>query len=206
MVEVKLVDKDDKRELLTLLLTNKSGTVIPARSLSDGTLRFLSLAVLELDSQAGSLICLEEPENGIHPKKVSAIITLLKDIACDTKYEVDSTNSLRQVIINTHSPIVVESVASKDLLMVRLKNRRWQEQQIESLHISIDETENWRSKILGNKYENLKKIEILPYLLEEKRADIDKNISESKSAQANKQPKTIRESLNLNLFDQKHDE
>ncbi|MEL6437867.1 MAG: AAA family ATPase [Cyanobacteria bacterium J06621_8] len=35
------VDRDDQRELLTLMLKDMQGTVYPARSLSDGTLRFL---------------------------------------------------------------------------------------------------------------------------------------------------------------------
>ncbi len=63
------VEKDDKREMLTLLLRSRDGTVFPARSLSDGTLRFLGLSVLELDRKSGGVVCLEEPENGIHPEK-----------------------------------------------------------------------------------------------------------------------------------------
>ena len=43
------VDRDDHRQLLTLELTDRSGTALPARSLSAGTLRFLALAVLSLD-------------------------------------------------------------------------------------------------------------------------------------------------------------
>jgi predicted ATPase len=57
------VDRDERRELLTLEVTDRAGTVHPARSLSDGTLRFLALAVLELDPEASGLICLEEPES-----------------------------------------------------------------------------------------------------------------------------------------------
>ena len=77
------VDSDERRELLTLEVTDRSETVHPARSLSDGTLRFLALAVLELDPRASGLICLEEPENGIHPERIPAMLRLLKDIATD---------------------------------------------------------------------------------------------------------------------------
>jgi hypothetical protein len=38
------IDRDEKRELLTLLLTDKHGTELPAKALSDGILRFLALA------------------------------------------------------------------------------------------------------------------------------------------------------------------
>jgi len=42
------IDRDDKRELLTLLLTDRYGTELPAKALSDGTLRFLALANAEM--------------------------------------------------------------------------------------------------------------------------------------------------------------
>ena len=64
------VDVDERRELLTLQVTTRDSTLHPARALSDGTLRFLALAILEEDSSAQGLLCLEEPENGIHPERI----------------------------------------------------------------------------------------------------------------------------------------
>jgi len=95
------VDRDEKREILTLQITGTDGTNHPARSLSDGTLRFLALSVLELDITVQGLICLEEPENGIHPERIPAMLSLLRDIATDPDEPVDGTNPLRQVIVNT---------------------------------------------------------------------------------------------------------
>jgi predicted ATPase len=115
------VDKDEKRDLLTLQLGFKGGLTLPAQSLSDGTLRFLGLAVIEEDSMRSGLICLEEPENGINPKKVHQMVELLKDMATDTDYEVDEDNPLRQVIINTHSPIVVSYVPDESLYLAKSK-------------------------------------------------------------------------------------
>ena len=115
------IDKDERRELLTLKLKSKDGTWHPARSLSDGTLRFLGLAVIELDQNSSGVICLEEPENGIHPEKIKSVIKLLEDICTDTSEAVGSDNPLRQVIINTHSPIVVQQVPEDSLLMAALK-------------------------------------------------------------------------------------
>jgi len=111
------VDRDEKRQLLTLYVTNRDGTSHPAVSLSDGTLRFLALAVLEKDPHATGLICLEEPENGIHPGRIGAMLELLQDIASDPWGPVDSDNPLRQVIINTHSPSVVAQVNQEDLVV-----------------------------------------------------------------------------------------
>jgi len=104
------IDRDDKRELLTLLLTDKNGTELPAKALSDGTLRFLALASVEIDPTLTGLICMEEPENGIHPERIGAMLGLLRDIAVDPELPIGDDNPLRQVIINTHSPVVVSQV------------------------------------------------------------------------------------------------
>ncbi len=115
------VDRDEKRELLTLQLTTLGKVPYPAKALSDGTLRFLALAVLELDPNAQGVLCLEEPENGIHPGRIPAILRLLKDIAVDVNEPVGNDNPLRQVIINTHSPVVVQQVEDNDLLAAEIK-------------------------------------------------------------------------------------
>lgn len=115
------VERDDKRELLTVQIAGRDGTFHPARALSDGTLRFLALSVLELSAEEG-LLCFEEPENGIHPQRIEAMLKLLQDIAMDIEEPVNSENPLRQVIINTHSPSVVSSILDESLLVAELKN------------------------------------------------------------------------------------
>lgn len=111
------VDVDNRRELLTLQIVDRSRTLHPARALSDGTLRFLALSILELDTSAHGLLCSEEPENGIHPERIPSMLRLLQDLATDTEEEVGHDNPLRQVIVNTHSPTVVGLVNDADLLV-----------------------------------------------------------------------------------------
>jgi len=138
------VDRDQQRELLTVQITDQAGTIYPARSLSDGTLRFLALAVLNLDPQATGLICMEEPENGIHPERIPAMLALLQDIACDPHHAVGPDNPLRQVIINTHSPSVVNQVPDDSLLIAELKERVKQGKRFKVAHFSwLPDT--WRS-------------------------------------------------------------
>lgn len=125
------VDADEKRELLTLMVSARDGTPHAARALSDGTLRFLALTVLELDPRAQGLLCLEEPENGIHPDRIPAMLRLLQDIPTDVDEKLGPDNPLRQVIINTHSPAVVAQVPDDSLLLadlnqVSLQGRRFQ--------------------------------------------------------------------------------
>lgn len=114
------IDHDEKREILTIMLTGRDGTIHSARALSDGVLRFLALAVLELDTQNPGVLCLEEPENGIHPESIPAMLSLLQDIAVDVEKPVGPDNPLRQVIINTHSPAVVSRVPEESLLVAEL--------------------------------------------------------------------------------------
>ncbi|MCS7056602.1 MAG: AAA family ATPase [Thermoflexales bacterium] len=156
------VDRDIQRELLTLYATSRDGTAHPARSLSDGTLRFLALAVLEMDPQAQGVICLEEPENGIHPSRIPSMLRLLQDIACDTSSSVGEDNPLRQVIVNTHSPSVVAEVPEDSLLVARLveqvdkEGRRYTKVQFAAL------PDTWRSH--AGQTPLVKKGELLSYL------------------------------------------
>ena len=108
---------DEVRQLLSLQVREKSGVTLPARSLSDGTLRFLTLCILAEDPTTRGVICMEEPENGIHPAKVEAMVALLRDLAVDPHEEPELTNPFRQVIIATHSPYFVQLQEPDDLLL-----------------------------------------------------------------------------------------
>lgn len=111
------IDRDERRELLTLYVAGRDQTAHPALALSDGTLRFLALATLDLDPHFQGVLCLEEPENGIHPSRIPAMLQLLRDIATDPNEPVRADNPLRQVLINTHSPVVVQQSPDDSLLM-----------------------------------------------------------------------------------------
>lgn len=114
------VDRDEQRQTLTLQVVDKDGIPYSARALSDGTLRFLALSVIELDPSGQGVLCLEEPENGMHPERVPAIVQLLQDIAVDTSMPVDENNPLQQVIVNTHSPAVFAEVPDESILVAEV--------------------------------------------------------------------------------------
>lgn len=145
-VDAIVIDRDERRELLTLEITDRNGTAHPARSLSDGTLRFLALAVLEMDPQAGGLVCLEEPENGIHPARIPAMLRLLQNLATDVDNPVGPDNPLRQVIINTHSPAVVAQVPDSSLLIAELREIVQGNHRFKAAHFSwLPDT--WRQEV-----------------------------------------------------------
>ena len=136
------VDKDDSRRTLTLQVTGRNGVSHPARALSDGTLRFLALAILAADPDAGRLLCLEEPENGIHPSRIPAILKLLQGMAVDPNEPVGNDNPLKQVVINTHSPSVISELNTADIVMVSSVRHAGIKQ---ASFDCIEET--WRAKI-----------------------------------------------------------
>jgi len=109
---------DPKTETLTLEAEDSGNVYHPARSLSDGTLRFLALSVLSMDPLVQGLICLEEPENGIHPNRIKAMVRLLRDIAVDPSEPLGQDNPVRQVAVNTHSPHVVNECDPNDVIYV----------------------------------------------------------------------------------------
>jgi len=105
-IEVKVVDDKENKQFVIKLI-DKDGKEYSSRVLSEGTLRILALCILEQDDQYTGLLCFEEPENGIHPFRISTMASLLKDLTNDFT---DDELPLRQVIINTHSPILVKNI------------------------------------------------------------------------------------------------
>ena len=126
--------RDDVRRLLSLTIEDDAGLQLPASAISDGTLRFLALAVLAEVSDECAVFCMEEPENGIHPDGLPAMNELLEDIAVDPYAPVaggnggeedneaaenGADNPLRQVIVATHSPYFVQLQEEANLLLAR---------------------------------------------------------------------------------------
>ena len=61
------------------LRLKEGGVAIPARVLSEGTLRMLGLLALTGVDDAPALVGFEEPENGVHPRRIQLIAELLKN-------------------------------------------------------------------------------------------------------------------------------
>jgi predicted ATPase len=77
-----------------------TGRVLPAAQVSDGVLLILAyLTVLHLP-EPPRLLLVEEPENGIHPKRIEDVLGLLREFVQEQKQT--------QVVMTTHSPYVVD--------------------------------------------------------------------------------------------------
>jgi len=72
---------------------------VPASRLSDGTLRYLCLLAILCHPNPPPLVCIEEPELGLHPDVLPTLTALLREAAERT-----------QLIVTTHSDVLVDSL------------------------------------------------------------------------------------------------
>lgn len=77
-----------------------------AALLSDGTLRVLAIAAAMLYVLEGSLVVIEEIDNGIHPSRAQHLITSIQEIA--------KRRNLR-VLISTHNPALMDAIPNDAL-------------------------------------------------------------------------------------------
>jgi len=74
---------------------------IPATRLSDGTLRYLCLLAILCHPEPPPLVCIEEPELGLHPDVLRTLARLLVD-----------ASQRCQLIVTTHSDVLVDNLTS----------------------------------------------------------------------------------------------
>ena len=87
------------------------GQPVPASQVSDGLLLVLAyLAILYLPEPPRVLL-IEEPENGIHPKRLQDVLTILRDLVKEQSHT--------QVILTTHSPYVVDLFEPNEVTLCR---------------------------------------------------------------------------------------
>ena len=88
-----------RESLIDLRLEERSGFTTPAVRLSDGTLRWLSLLAILLNPTPPPLVCIEEPELGLHPDVIPLLAGLLID-----------ASQRMQLIVTTHSDVLIEGL------------------------------------------------------------------------------------------------
>lgn len=111
------VDLDKRRGTLDILI-RQGGVNFSSRVISEGTLRVLALCTVAVNPWVGPLIAFEEPENGVHPRRIELIAQLLVSLARSRRI---------QVIATSHSPLFCDSIlkeARKDPERIALLNVR----------------------------------------------------------------------------------
>jgi predicted ATPase len=86
--------------LVDLRIEEENGITIPASRLSDGTLRWLSLLTILLHPSPPPLVCIEEPELGLHPDMIQPLAKLLL-----------SASERMQLVVTTHSADLIDEMS-----------------------------------------------------------------------------------------------
>ncbi|MGO8943002.1 MAG: AAA family ATPase [Syntrophobacteraceae bacterium] len=81
--------------------------IIPATKLSDGTLRYLCLLAILCDPDPPPLVCIEEPELGLHPDILPKLADRLVDASQRT-----------QLVVTTHSDILVDAMSERPEVVI----------------------------------------------------------------------------------------
>lgn len=89
------------------LSIRESGIRFSSRLISEGTLRILGLLAIMRPRQPVSVVGYEEPENGVHPRRLSIIADLFAQALYSGTHRADT-----QYVINTHSPTFLEKLQS----------------------------------------------------------------------------------------------
>ena len=118
---------------------------IPATRLSDGTLHYLCLLAMLCHPTPPPLICIEEPEMGLHPDILPTVAELLLDASQRT-----------QLIVTTHSDVLIsaltdypESVLVCDRDISGTQLRRLEKEQLEGWLQKYRLGELWRMGEIG---------------------------------------------------------
>ncbi|MDX2247990.1 MAG: AAA family ATPase [Bacteroidia bacterium] len=90
------LDKDNK---LTLKFFDSNGSDFSVEEVSEGVKYFLTFLSLVHQPNPPKILLIEEPENGIHPKRISQLLDYLRRLAEDKGI---------RIILTSHSPVVLD--------------------------------------------------------------------------------------------------
>jgi energy-coupling factor transporter ATP-binding protein EcfA2 len=102
-----LVNASNSTKEVAVTLTD--GNRVSAESMSEGLLYYLGFEALKYISDC-RLFLVEEPENGLHPARIAEVMATLRELSKSS-----------QVVIATHSPLVVNELSGDEVTVVTRK-------------------------------------------------------------------------------------
>jgi predicted ATPase len=96
-------------------IDKKNGSpVVDARGMSDGTLRFLGILTALITRPEGTLLVIEEVDNGLHPSRSHLLLNMLMEIG-----------RLRNVdvLVTTHNPALLDEMGTKMVPFITVVHR-----------------------------------------------------------------------------------
>lgn len=131
VMDIEVREREDDHHAY-FVVSYKGDFKVPSPGLSDGTLRILTLTILPYLSKQPAIVVTEEPENGIHPRAIEAVLQSLSSMY-------DS-----QVWVSSHSPVVLARAKLDQLLCARLASEGGVEMVAGTDHPRLQE---WRGGI-----------------------------------------------------------
>jgi predicted ATPase len=101
--DIKAIERPEDRHRY-LVLNYGEGLEVPSWMASDGTLRMLALTLPAYLEGFKGIYLIEEPENGIHPRAIETMTQSLSSV-----YDA-------QVLLATHSPVILSTVEAEQIL------------------------------------------------------------------------------------------
>ena len=87
---------------------------VDARGMSDGSLRFLAILVALLTRPKGSLLIIEEVDNGLYPSRALLLLSMLREVG--DKQKVD-------VMVTTHNPALLDAMGTEMIPFITVAHR-----------------------------------------------------------------------------------
>ncbi len=87
---------------------------IDARGMSDGSLRYLAIVTALLTREKGSLLVIEEVDNGLHPSRAHLLIDMLRTLGKERGID---------VIVTTHNPALLDAAGIRMLPFITVAHR-----------------------------------------------------------------------------------
>ncbi|WP_414515032.1 AAA family ATPase [Nostoc sp. PCC 9305] len=89
-------------------------TLIDAKTMSDGTLRFIAILTALLTRPEGSQLVIEEIDNGLHPSRAELLVRILREIGQKRKID---------ILITTHNPALLDALGPEIVPFVVVAHR-----------------------------------------------------------------------------------
>lgn len=77
---------------------------LDARGMSDGTLRFIAIVAALLTVPPGSLLVIEEIDNGLHPSRSHELVRVLEELSFSRPID---------VLCTTHNPVLIDALGNR---------------------------------------------------------------------------------------------
>ena len=138
-IEVKKSNIDRSFEFF--LYEKSSNKPFPKNLISDGTYNILALMTAVYQNNQPQFLCIEEPENGLHPQAIQLLVDFFRE-KCEEKDH--------HIWLNTHSQTLVRCLEIDEIILVNKVDGETRAKQLtKEANIDIKTDEAWLSNALG---------------------------------------------------------